>query len=138
MRISHFGLLKFGAVPALLCALPCLGQSAPAAKSNPLSGLIAPGLQQKTPENLQQLLQQKLSKTFRLKSSPEEAIPMVPLGALPAQHECYDLKVFRFKKGFPSKDATAQPTVSDCTSAALYQEKNLVMGAKALTGTQQR
>lgn len=155
MRVSRFGLLKLGAVLTVLSALPCLGQSQltlTMASANHASKLSVPGVQLKVQEQSQQQSKKQLQKAqkqlrqlqkkltaevnrqiYELKMS-HAAAGQTQL----AQRECFTMRVFSYPKGFPDKDATALPKVSDCTPASRFHERGLVQGVQIFQTKKQR
>lgn len=136
MRFSLHHSACTSAVALTLIALPCLAQPASSSSSNNvtvkqltipckdvnhLSDCIARMKAQDAgngklfvlPGADQQKLNEKLKEMMsRTQQSPSSV--------------CYKLKVYKFSKDYPEKNAKEVPSVTDCESASLFQEKTTV------------
>lgn len=141
MRVSRIGLLRLGAVLAVMSALPCLGQSQLTVitiHTNHASKLSVPGVQQKAQAKLQEKSQKQLQEQLQKKLSAEVMLKMqelkrknAPAGETQlAQRGCFTMRVFQYPKGFPEKNARALPKVSDCTPASRFHKSGLVEGVQ--------
>ena len=139
MRLSPLGSACTTAVLSTILTLPLLAQPAPKNVTIQLAGIGTSSLRlhckdvkdlSQCVDGAQGLSPQEMKRLKAMTPKLQKQLDEELSKAQDRSGTCFTMRVFEFPKGFPDKNAKAQPKVSECTPASRFHERGLVQGVQ--------